>query len=96
MAGTLVSKDQQEVEMSHSQNRPGMPDIRGRGAADIPSDAALKNRADPNEAEPDDIIARRAATEALRHAGEGETFIVPADLEDDGERAAAPGTREQE
>lgn len=82
--------------MSHSQDHPDAPDISGRDAADIPSDASLKNKADANELEPDDIIARRAATEALRHAGEGETFIVPSDLEDDDQRSAAPGTREQQ
>ena len=83
--------------MSQPKNHPGTPDINDhRDVADIASDAALKSRADPNEVEPDDIIARRAATEALRHAGEGESFIVRSDLEDDDERAAAPGTREQE
>lgn len=68
-------------------------DIDESGIED--SEAALKGKDGDETVEPDDIMSRRAAKEALRRASQGETYLVKSDLEDDDQRDAAPGTREQ-
>ena len=70
-------------------------DIDNQDIEPIESDSGLHSAEDPNGVEPDDQLNRRAAREALRHAGSGDAFIVKSDLEDDDQRDAAPGTREQ-
>jgi hypothetical protein len=47
------------------------------------------------EREPAEIAYDRAQIEASRQAAHGDAFIVKTDLEDDDQRSAAPGTREQ-
>lgn len=57
------------------------------------AEAEREIEADAGEIEGDDIPNQRALREAAReHA---DTYLVSTDLEDDDQRSASPGTREQ-
>jgi len=82
--------------MPHARKTAGAPDIKDQDVSNETTDASLKGRDGRKTVEPDDVLSKRAAAEELRRAGQaGDGFIVASDLEDDDQRDAAPGTREQ-
>ncbi|MBN7804986.1 hypothetical protein JZX86_06350 [Agrobacterium rosae] len=66
-------------------------DIDDKDVADFHTERELKGDAD--EIDPDEAINLRARRQAARQ--HEDAFIVATDLEDDDQRDAAPGTREQ-
>ncbi|KXG86832.1 hypothetical protein [Agrobacterium bohemicum] len=66
-------------------------DIDDKDVADFHTERELKG--DPEEIDPDEAINLRARRQAARQ--HEDAFIVATDLEDDDQRDAAPGTREQ-
>lgn len=82
--------------MSNDEKKAGLPDIKDQEVTNETTDASLKKGKDRNGVEPDDVMSKRAAAEAARQAAQaGGSYIVASDLEDDDQRNAAPGTREQ-
>lgn len=71
-------------------------DIRHNAGVEFDREEALKSVEKGNAVEPDDLPSQRAIAEAVRQSRHGDSYIVPADLEDDDQRTGAPGTREQE
>ncbi len=66
-------------------------DIEDKDVADFHTERELKGT--PDEIDPDEAINLRARRQAARQ--HEDAFIVATDLEDDDQRDAAPGTREQ-
>ncbi|MET0171708.1 MAG: hypothetical protein ABW206_04850 [Agrobacterium vaccinii] len=66
-------------------------DIDDKDVADFHTERKLKDM--PDEIDPDEAINLRARRQAARQ--HEDAFIVATDLEDDDQRDAAPGTREQ-
>lgn len=66
-------------------------DIRDEDVARFETDSELKSK--DSEIYPDETINLRARRQAARQ--HEDAFIVATDLEDDDQRDAAPGTREQ-
>lgn len=66
-------------------------DINDKDVADFHTDRELKG--DAEELDPDGEMNLRARRQAARQ--HEDAFIVATDLEDDDQRDAAPGTREQ-
>ncbi|SCX27073.1 hypothetical protein [Agrobacterium rosae] len=66
-------------------------DIDDKDVADFRTERELKG--DAEEIDPDEAINLRARRQAARQ--HEDAFIVATDLEDDDQRDAAPGTREQ-
>lgn len=66
-------------------------DIRDEDVARFETDSELKSK--DSEIDPDESINLRARRQAARQ--HEDAFIVATDLEDDDQRDAAPGTREQ-
>ncbi|NTZ89556.1 hypothetical protein [Agrobacterium tumefaciens] len=66
-------------------------DIRDEDVARFETDSELKSK--DGEIYPDETMNLRARRQAARQ--HEDTFIVATDLEDDDQRDAAPGTREQ-
>lgn len=86
--------------INHPEQDPaeGAPDIveRELERAEKKADQRLKDAADKPDDEtvdPDDLPNLDAVREAVRRHDDG--YIVKSDLEDEDERDAAPGTREQ-
>ncbi|KNY34783.1 hypothetical protein ACQZ5D_05855 [Agrobacterium sp. 22-211-1] len=71
------------------QNEP--LDIRDEDVARFETDSELKSK--DSEIYPDETMNLRARRQAARQ--HEDAFIVATDLEDDDQRDAAPGTREQ-
>ncbi|CAN7301397.1 hypothetical protein HW571_13935 [Agrobacterium genomosp. 3] len=66
-------------------------DIRDEDVARFETDSELKSK--DSEIYPDETMNLRARRQAARQ--HEDAFIVATDLEDDDQRDAAPGTREQ-
>ncbi|MDH0614384.1 MULTISPECIES: hypothetical protein [unclassified Agrobacterium] len=66
-------------------------DIRDEDVARFETDSELKGK--DGEIYPDESMSLRARRQAARQ--HEDAFIVAADLEDDDQREATPGTREQ-
>ncbi|MCZ7463586.1 hypothetical protein [Rhizobium rhizogenes] len=66
-------------------------DIREEDVARFETDSELKSK--DGEIYPDETMSLRARRQAARQ--HEDAFIVATDLEDDDQRDAAPGTREQ-
>ncbi|TRB02673.1 MULTISPECIES: hypothetical protein [Rhizobium/Agrobacterium group] len=66
-------------------------DIRDEDVARFETDSELKSK--DGEIYPDETMSLRARRQAARQ--HEDAFIVATDLEDDDQRNAAPGTREQ-
>ncbi|MCZ7467729.1 hypothetical protein M0412_06650 [Agrobacterium sp. O3.4] len=66
-------------------------DIRDEDVARFETDSELKSK--DGEIYPDETMSLRARRQAARQ--HEDAFIVATDLEDDDQRDAAPGTREQ-
>lgn len=66
-------------------------DIRDEDVARFETDSELKSKG--GEIYPDETMSLRARRQAARQ--HEDAFIVATDLEDDDQRDAAPGTREQ-
>ncbi|MCZ7481848.1 hypothetical protein [Rhizobium rhizogenes] len=66
-------------------------DIRDEDVARFETDSELKSK--DGEIYPDETMSLRARWQAARQ--HEDAFIVATDLEDDDQRNAAPGTREQ-
>ncbi len=66
-------------------------DIDDKDVADFHTERELNGT--PDELDPDEEINLRARRQAARQ--HEDAFIVATDLEDDDQRDAAPGTREQ-
>ncbi|MCL6651697.1 hypothetical protein A6R70_05255 [Agrobacterium rubi] len=66
-------------------------DIKDEDVAKFETDRELHDM--PDEIDPDEAINLRARRQAARQ--HEDAFIVATDLEDDDQRDAAPGTREQ-
>ena len=66
-------------------------DIQDKDVANFETDADLKDH--QQSIEPDELVTLRARKQAARQ--HEDAFIVATDLEDDDQREAAPGTREQ-
>jgi hypothetical protein len=75
--------------MIEKQNKP--LDIEEKDVATFHTERELKGV--PDEIDPDESINLRARRQAARQ--HEDAFIVATDLEDDDQRDAAPGTREQ-
>lgn len=75
------------MEQKHSKPL----DIKEKNVADFHSERELKGI--PDEIDPDEAINLRARRQAARQ--HEDAFIVATDLEDDDQRDASPGTREQ-
>ncbi|MFK0204472.1 hypothetical protein [Agrobacterium sp. NPDC090283] len=71
--------------------KTGALDIRDEDVARFETDRELKAR--DGEIYPDESMSLRARRQAARQ--HEDAFIVATDLEDDDQREAAPGTREQ-
>ncbi|MDX3924995.1 MAG: hypothetical protein QHC90_04190 [Shinella sp.] len=72
----------------------GALDIPEEKVEQIETDSELKSAEDESSVDPDDLANNRARAEAVRE--HGDAYIVKTDLEDDDQRTAAPGTREQD
>lgn len=78
--------------MTSTRHRNPEPlDIQQKEVADFETDSELKSK--DSEINPDESISLRARRQAARQ--HEDAFIVATDLEDDDQRDAAPGTREQ-
>jgi len=73
------------------EKNPNALDIEDKDVTDFHTERELKDQAD--EIDPDESINLRARRQAARQ--HEDAFIVATDLEDDDQRDAAPGTREQ-
>ncbi|CUX11480.1 hypothetical protein [Agrobacterium genomosp. 13] len=73
----------------HKDSKP--LDIRDEDVAHFETDSELKSR--QGEIYPDESMNLRARRQAARQ--HEDAFIVSTDLEDDDQREAAPGVREQ-
>lgn len=73
----------------HQENAP--LDIGDKDLPDFKTDSELKSK--DSEIYPDESTSLRARRQAARQ--HEDAFIVATDLEDDDQREAAPGTREQ-
>ncbi|NTA58069.1 hypothetical protein G6L32_05380 [Agrobacterium tumefaciens] len=78
--------------MSDSKQKKNEPlDIKDKDLPRFETDSELKSK--ESEIYPDESISLRARRQAARQ--HEDAFIVATDLEDDDQRDAAPGTREQ-
>jgi hypothetical protein len=78
--------------MSDPKQKKNQPlDIRDEDLARFETDSELKSK--EGEIYPDESMSLRARRQAARQ--HDDAFIVATDLEDDDQRDAAPGTREQ-
>jgi Na+-translocating ferredoxin:NAD+ oxidoreductase RnfC subunit len=83
---------QENYSMSTPKKPKNEPlDIRDEDVARFETDSELKSK--DGEIYPDETMSLRARRQAARQ--HEDAFIVATDLEDDDQRDAAPGTREQ-
>lgn len=91
-ADRLLHDNNRRIPMTGARHKSPEPlDIRKKDVADFETDSDLKSK--DSEIYPDESISLRARRQAARQ--HEDAFIVATDLEDDDQRDAAPGTREQ-
>ncbi|HVK92248.1 MAG TPA: hypothetical protein VM468_12745 [Mycoplana sp.] len=72
----------------------GALDVDVPNVDDFDQESKLKPSGQEDEGiAPDELISQRARAEAVRQ--HGDVYIVESDLEDDDQRSATPGVREQ-
>lgn len=81
-----------DTDSDDLRSRPATGDDAGKAVPPTPRGAQGEGS---DELAPDDLPRHDAMREAARLRADGDQFLVKTDLEDQDQRDAAPGTREQ-
>ncbi|OAP39143.1 hypothetical protein AU381_08560 [Sinorhizobium glycinis] len=81
--------------MAKFENRPkGIPDVGSDTREPVETDSDLHPEAGAQPLEPDELIKKRAAREAMRR--KRDDYVVESDLEDEDQRFPLPTMKDQD
>ncbi|ACP26775.1 hypothetical protein NGR_c30380 [Sinorhizobium fredii NGR234] len=78
--------------MANAENRP--TNVRSDSSAPVKTDSDLHPEAATQPLEPDELIKKRAAREAMRR--KRDDYVVESDLEDEDQRFPLPTMKDQD